>query len=176
MALLTPDQFREHVETTLGDDAIQRLLDANEAEITRRFGPIGTHTEVLIGDGPYLFPGRAVATITLATETRYDVDTILSDDDYLIHDGGLSIERVTGGDNPGSRWGNKVAIEATTVDDTAARVGVLLALTEIDIRAKGVQSIRIGEWQETYSGGEGRTPEDEREAILGRLGRRFAIY
>jgi hypothetical protein len=35
MTLLTVDEFREHVPTTLVDDAIQRLLDAAEARSPR---------------------------------------------------------------------------------------------------------------------------------------------
>jgi hypothetical protein len=61
MTLLTVDEFREHVATSLVDDAIQRLLDDAEAEITAYAGPLGSAVTELV-DGregrPSSCPGR----------------------------------------------------------------------------------------------------------------------
>jgi hypothetical protein len=61
MTLLTVDQFREHVETSLVDDAIQRLLDDAEAEIIRYAGDLGSITELIDGGSSRLVLSRRAA-------------------------------------------------------------------------------------------------------------------
>src|SRR4051812_3591782 len=82
MTLLTVDQFREHVETSLVDDAIQRLLDDAEAEIIRYAGALGSRTELVDGGSGRLVLTRPVGSITSVTETFGTTDTILAADDY----------------------------------------------------------------------------------------------
>lgn len=169
MALLTVAQFREHVTTSLGADAVQRLLDASEAEINMEAGALGSTTELASGGGRYIFLDRPASAFTSVTETWGSTATILAADDYLVHPGGLLMERLSTGTNARSSWYGQVAVIYTPTDDTAIRVGVQLDLMRLAINFEpGLASTTIGSWTEQYRQAVDAQAQ-ERDSILARL-------
>lgn len=152
MAILTVDQFREHVSSGLGDDAIQRLLDAAEAEIVRYAGAPGSVTEVSDGGGRYITLGRPAASVTSITETVPGSATTLAVDDYFLYPSGLILERVTGGTNSRHAWHGRVAVTYTAADDSDIRIGVQLDLVNLAINYNpGATMEQIGAWTEQFA-------------------------
>ena len=170
MTLLTVDQFREHAPSTLVDAAIQRILDATEAEITAYAGPVGgTVTERVRGGGSSLVTSRRVSAVTSATETRWSTDTVLAANDYRIRSPYV-LERLRTGTNPRSYWARDVAVVYTPVDDTAIRKMVQLALAKLDIATNpGLAAQTIGSWTEQYASNSAWNADEERRSILSRL-------
>src|SRR5688572_3893817 len=131
MTILTVAELREHVPTTLVDDAVQRLLDAAEAEIVRVAGAPGATTELLAGGGRFLTLSKPAASFTSVTETRFSDVTVLAADDYLVHPGGYLLERQTGGTHSRHTWFGQVAVIYTPVDDADIRIGVQIDLMNL---------------------------------------------
>jgi hypothetical protein len=143
MALLTVAQIRQHIETDLEDDALQRIIDAEDAEITRRFGATSTQTDVLKGGSEYLFLSRKATTIASVTEEVYETTTTLATDDYDLW-WNQALERDPDGTNGRTTWGERVTVVYTPQDITAQRRGVLIALVQLAVRYNGVQSESVG--------------------------------
>jgi hypothetical protein len=119
--ILTVDELREHVTTALEDDALQRLLDAAEAEIVRYAGDPGAAVEILHGSGRYLTLDRPAESITSITEAWGATSTTLSASDWLLYPSGLVLERLTTGPNGRSSWWRRVTVTYTPRDDEALR-------------------------------------------------------
>lgn len=169
MTILTVAELREHVPTTLVDDAVQRLLDAAEAEIVRVAGAPGSTTELLAGGGRFLTLSKPASAFTSVTETRYGDVTLLATDDYLVHPGGYLLERQTGGANSRHTWFGQVAVIYTPVDDEDIRIGVQIDLMNLVLNySAGLTSETVGSWTRQF-----RQALDansiERDEILGRL-------
>jgi len=169
--ILTPDQLREHVTTSLGDDALQRLLDAAEWAIVNRAGPPGARTELATGGFRYITLARPVASITSIIETDpVGFQTTLDPDDYIIGTGEMVIERLSTGTHPRFRWDWRVTTAYTPVDDDPIRVEVQIALCELALNyAPGLAEETIGEWTERYANNSAWTNAAERDSILERL-------
>ncbi len=166
MPLLTVEQLREHIKTTLADDAVQRLLDANEAEIIRRFGSGTTVTETLypLGHG-YLFLSWPAAAITTVSETRYGVTTVLAVNDYSHAAGSHILRRLDTGTNSYWAW-DLVTITYTVTDATAERRRVLIRITQFDIENRpGIGSQSTADQSISYSS----RLEDERDEAFNAL-------
>lgn len=146
MALLTPAQFREHHETDLGDDALQRLLDDAENEIVRRFGEHVTQTEWLepgIGNAKLLFLTRRVSAVTSVAETVVEETTALAADDYAVESGFL-LRRLSDGTNGRTYWGDRVKVVYTPEDDTPRRKRVQVDLVKLAIQYEGLKASSVG--------------------------------
>lgn len=169
MAILTVAELREHVPTTLVDDAVQRLLDATEAEIVRVAGEPGSTTELLTGGGRYIALSRPASAITSITETRYADVTVLAADDYLMHPGGYLFERQTGGTNSRHTWFGQVAVVYTPVDDADIRIGVQIDLFKLtENYTAGLVSETVGSWTRAFKQAMDAN-SSERDDILSRL-------
>lgn len=170
--LLTVDELREHLETDLADAALQRILDAEEAEIIQRYGPHATATETLSGNGTLLILARTPLTITSITETYETTTTTLAADDYRLWPGGR-IERSVYGTNPASYWSPVATVTYVPVDMTAQRRGCLIRLATLAVAYRGVKAESVG------SGDYSMTAQDyttEREKLLRSLaGRKLWI-
>lgn len=148
--LLSVEQVREHVETDLVDDALERVLDAADAEIIRRLGPLLTQTEVLEGGAVHLPLSRAAASITSASERfatngmGYQTVALVVADDLRLLDDGRRVERLFDGSNPADAWRGEVTIVYAPADAGAAERAMLLVnLIKLDLGYTGhlVQSV-----------------------------------
>lgn len=167
---LTVDQLREHVQSALGDDALQRLLDDSEAEIIRYAGDSGDVTELIDGGYQRLSLSGAASAITSVSETVGSTIYTLDATDYRQRAEGYVLERLTSGaTHPSSVWRRLVTVIYTPVDGEAIRTLVQLDLIklQLDFNA-GLVSERIGDWSQTFQQGS-QTQENLRDAILSRL-------
>lgn len=169
MAILDVEEFREHVTTALEDDAVQRLLDAAEAEIVRYAGAAGAATDIRDGRGRFITLSRPAASVTSITETPWSTATTLAADDYLLYPSGLVIERLPGGTHSRSHWHGRVTVAYVPQDDDDIRVGVQIDLVSLALNyepGKGMEV--IGAWTEQFAqAAEGN--RDQFDAILSRL-------
>lgn len=140
--LLTAVELRKHVETDLGDDALQQLIDASDAEIVRRLGPVVTQSEVLAGEGEYLPLARGASSITSITE-RFTVmglgisDVALAANDYTLLASGFRAERLVTGTNPSQVFRGAVTVVYTPLDTTAERKMLLVKLVKLELGYSG---------------------------------------
>ena len=70
--LLTVTQLRQHVTSGLGDDALQRLLEVAENDITAAAGDEGAQTEYQRGGFEALVLDHPMGTATSVTERAED--------------------------------------------------------------------------------------------------------
>jgi hypothetical protein len=170
--LLTVAQLHEHVETDLPDAALQRILDAEEAEIILRHGAHATASEMLPGGGEWLVLTRAAASITSITETVDDVSTVLAADDYLAWDGSR-LQRLDTGTNARSCWGERVTAVYIPLSQVAQRTLVLIQLCKLAIVYNGLKTESVGQ------GDHSETAMDynaERAALLRSLSPRGFVF
>lgn len=168
MTLLTADEFREHVTTALGDDAIERALDAAEEAIDAIAGPVGAVTEIRNGGYTFVTLARRASAITSIVETWGDETTTLAAGDYQIRSDGRSLKRLDTGDNPSRYWVGQVAVEYTPEADEATRKMVQLQLAKLELAfSPGLASQTIGAWTEQYR--QDRPYEQQRADILATL-------
>jgi hypothetical protein len=141
--LLTATQLKEHLETDLGDDALQRILDAEEGEITRRYGAIATETDILPGGDSMLTLSRKASSITSVTELVSTTSTALATDDWRAW-ADHRLERLATGTNARTTWGDRVTVVYTPVDRTDQRTLVLVQLCKLALVYGGLASESIG--------------------------------
>ncbi len=155
--LLTTAEIREHVETDLGDDALERVVAAADAEIIRRLGPVANAVEVLRGGRLFLHLPRRASAIVSAVE-RYAAyglaaaDYALVADDYKLHADGYRVERLADGTNPSSAWNGLVTITFTPLNtgDTTERKLLLANLVKLELEYSGLASDAIGDSRKQY--------------------------
>lgn len=150
MTLLTTAELRTHIETDLPDAALQLLATEAENEIIRLAGPhTGEVTEIFEGYGArYLFPSRPLSAISAITETHGNLDPIdLESNDYRLLRGGMQIERLWDGANPGSFWWGAVSVTGTVIPNTDQRKVAQIGLVRLEVQHNGVQSEGIGDYR-----------------------------
>lgn len=165
--ILSLAEAREHVTTTLGDAALQRLLDRAEEDIIDVLGPPDSVQEYLHASGDIIMLSRRASAITTILEN----DVELEDDDYELRANGQTIRRLRTGTTPSTCWRHRVDVTYVP-DDEGKRQGAQVALVKLDVDfAPGINRERIGEWeQEQASGGsQGVSYDDQRRAILASL-------
>jgi hypothetical protein len=172
MTLLTLAQVREHVETDLVDDALQRLIDAEDEEILKRCGPPTSQTEILKGGDTHLYLSRLVSTITSIAEQVEDTTTTLAADDYDLW-WNQALEREEDGTNPRAVWGERVTVVYLPQDQTSQRIMTLIQLVQLAVRYSGVQQESVGSGD--YSVGN-YDYQHERERLLRKLEPRGGIW
>lgn len=165
--------------TSLGDEALQSLLDAALEAIVARFGSINDEAvEQRRPTGPLIrLSQRAQQIISVSEQTSVgwtfggwggttvDLDVL----DYQLRPGGSILERLATGPNPARRWRGRVEVHYWPVDDGAERDRVAVDLVKLDLAyAPGLVEQTIGTWTERYARQD--TPyQAEREAILASL-------
>jgi hypothetical protein len=169
LSLLTVDELREHVTTSLDDAAVQRLLDDAEAAIVGYAGEVGTLTEFVGGGGLSIVTARPIATITSIIErTDSYVPVTLATDDFRVRDQYV-IDRLRLGTNRWLHWRGVVEITYVPIDDTATRKIVQAELVQLELDTKpGLASETVGAWTQTFSVAAKSTAEQRLE-ILARL-------
>ena len=173
MALLTVTQIREHVETDLSDDALQRIIDSEDGEIIRRFGAPTTQTETFrASGGTHLFLSRLVTSITSVTEEVSGTSTTLAVDDYDLW-WNQALERDDSGTNARSTWGDKVTVVYVPQTTTPQRTLLLIQLVQLAVQYSGVQSdsIGAGDYSATY-----HDYQRERERLFRKLEPRGGVF
>lgn len=168
--LLTTDELLEHVESDLGDDALQRILDSEEGEIVRRYGTLGTVTEQRLNAGPLIVLSQRAASITSVSYfdayTEYPIPPIGGDaTQYYRLANGSTLELF------GWSAYDRLTITYVPEDTTEQRRVVLIALCKLALAYSGYSN------QNDPSGGE--NPLDytrEREALLRTLRPRTALF
>ncbi len=141
-SLLTVDEVRDSIETDLVDGALELVVDAADAEIIRRLGPLATQPETQEGGSRYLHLARAASAIVSISE-RYMVHGMgfttlaLVDSDWRLLPDGRKVERLTTGTNPSSVFQGEVSLVATPLDTTAERSLLLINLVKLELGYTG---------------------------------------
>ena len=174
--ILSVSELREHVNTDLGDDALQRLLDAAEWAIVNRAGATGARTEIASGGYRFIVLARPAASISSVVETAGWSDSVgasditLAADDYLVGAGEMLIERLITGTNQRSVWGARVTTVYTPVDDDPVRIECQIALCQLALNYQpGLAEETIGTWTERFTNNSAWSNQAERDSILERL-------
>jgi hypothetical protein len=144
-SLLTVAEVRQHIETDLGDEALQRLIDDADAEIIRRLGTAAANTDVLVCDGKILFLTRKASSITSITQRLEEINTVLAANDYLLLGDGYQVERLTQGTNPQPRWIGTNTIVYVPQDTTISRKRLEIDLVKLALKYDGVLSSSVGD-------------------------------
>jgi len=146
---LTPDEVREHIETDLTDDALQRLIDAAEEDL-------GSETAVVeysTGLGrKIIFLRRPAAAISSVIEHASDGDLTLivpglTTADMRLHEGRM-LERLDTGTNPSSNWDRKVTVTYVP-NDLRRRTQAALDLIRLSTERRAVGSEGTGDYRMT---------------------------
>lgn len=167
---LTVDQLREHVTSGLGDDALQRLLDAAYVAIAARIGASGTRTELAFGGFRTIALGRPASSVTGVTETVGTTTTTLNANDYRLRPDTYTVERLSTGTNSRWAWAGAVEVTYTAVDDDALRDSVAIDLVRLALTSNpGLTSETIGAWTEQYASNAQWNSTEEYQSILSRL-------
>jgi hypothetical protein len=170
MTLLSVEEFRDFVTSTVDDEGIQLLLDAAEQAINARFGDLdagyGTD-EIVDGGQSYIFLRRRAASIDSIVERVGTTDTTLDVTDYRLRGDGVSILRLASGVNQRSWWGAPITVSYEPLDDLEERKRVQRALVMFDLNfvPGNATSETIGAWSETFSAANPNYSEG-REAIF----------
>jgi hypothetical protein len=169
MTLLTVDEFREHVATSLGDDAVGRLLDDAEAQIVAYAGSAGSVTELVDGGFGRLSLSRPTSSVTSITETVGTTSVTLATDDWR-HRGAYVLERLNTGTNARWTWNRLVTVVYTPDDDSVQRKAVQLELVKLEIAfTPGLAAETVGSWTQQYVTSGSAPLSDQRSELLARL-------
>ena len=164
--LITVGQLREHVETDLSDEALERLIDNADVEIIRAYGPHdGERTVTLylvLHQSPYLLtlPSPA-ANVSLITEGADD--TVVEEEDYIVEYNGRVLLKSK------FRWLPPVDVTYTPVADNPRRIAVLIDLVKLELEYRGLNTERVGSYSVAYL-----DHGKERQNILARLRQNYA--
>jgi hypothetical protein len=148
--ILTVDEVREHVETDLGDDALERLVEAADQEIIDRLGVLASHTEFLEGEGLKELPlARRASAITSVVERIEDEEYSLAASDYELLDDGYKLRRKQGSSYPALLWRGQVTVvyvpHGGATAELAARKKLLADLIRLDCAYRARASEAIGD-------------------------------
>lgn len=156
---ITVSLVREHVDTDWTDNAVQRAIDAADAEIVRRYGDHTADRVEVHRPGPgdvFIYTDRKIGSITSITETFTgplgETVQTLSASDYSL-ESGHTIRRRADGPHGGlfwtdgrwPSWPRIVTVTYSPQDDSARRVMVELSLVQLAINYQpGVDMVSLG--------------------------------
>lgn len=203
--MITAEDVRGRVETDLTDAALEALIEAENAEIERRFGPAATPiTVTLVGRcrmldilrpidetkelkvTEYLVAEPAdVEFATFVDEWWPDVGEVkeeLQATDYRVWHKGRSLERLYAGDAsfPRVYWGSRVEVAYTPLNDTPQRDEVCMKLVIMSLAYDGMIESRAGDvtvvkGMRSSTGGSPLLYVEERERLLRTLASRKGL-
>jgi hypothetical protein len=150
MALLTATQVRDHIETDLIDEALERLINDADAEIIRRLGAAATHTDTLLGGDKNVWLTRKATSVTsiverVRTTAEGVTETTLVSDDYHFLDDGYRIERLPDGTNAQSEWQGEVIVTYVPETETYQRTRLLIDLVRLSVSYHGGAKCKAGD-------------------------------
>ena len=160
MAILTLAEVREHIETGMSDNALQRLMDVAEEDIIRTVGNHqGTVTKVLRGGGRTLTVPKNLVLFTV-TEIYRTQDIKITSTQYK------KIAEYAYVKTSGYRWADYVRVVYTPPVATQARRMAFLDLIDAFRISRELSVERVGDIGTTYL-----DPDKQRFNILTRLKR-----
>lgn len=155
--LMTVDEMREHVETALSDDALQRLMDAAEDDINDHAGRLTMEdydtaeevTEWVRGGSRQSsirvkMPIESITSVTSVYSGNPDdtEDDLVEDEDYWFD--GASIIR------KGYFWGDRVRVVYVPKNTLSQRRACMILLVRLAINSEpGVGFEGAATWQST---------------------------
>ena len=154
MAILTPTQLRQHIETDLADAALQRLADGIEELIEREGGGTTDETENFNewgfprGRNRIIYTARPISSITSIKE-RDDPDdagTTIATDDFR-KEGNRALVRLQDGTNPRLLWAQHVEVIHTPLVDTSLRQVVQINLVKLALNYSGAKREKHGDFE-----------------------------
>lgn len=155
---VTPSVVREHYETDLGDDALDRLILDAYGAIDDRYGSVGDHSKTFDPpSGEYLFLDPPAVLVSSVTED----DTPLLDGeeyDFVLRFDGRALKRTNG------RWWGETTV-VWEVEEDPRRDRVVIDLVKLAVAYEGLASSGDGDYSETHP-----DYQVEREKILSELG------
>jgi hypothetical protein len=165
--MLTVDDLREHVTSTLEDGALEMLLAAAYGAIDEQIGSDADVTELMYGGpGPILMLSRKASAVVSVTEN----EQLLGATDYELR--GRVLLRLHTGSIPGRWWHGRVDVVYTPLISQDQRDRVAIALVKQDLNHDpGSTTERIGDWSETAS----QSYTQERADILASLSQPFVL-
>lgn len=155
MAILVPAELREHIQTSLPDTALQRLIDGAALDIVSQCGPLGVVEDRRRGGGILLFLSRPAASITSVIERYGDplglTDITLDTTDFTLLPDNRTLRREWIGTHRVDRWADDVIVTYSRLDDTSDRQRALINLVKLEIAYQpGLTAQSIGTWMEQY--------------------------
>jgi len=169
MSLLTVDDVRARISTSLKDDVLQSLINSEEAALVRRLGPVYAPAtpivENIAGVGGSVFLRRRISTVSSVTEAigAGDTPAAVAASGYKIWADEGRLERLP----RGAKWGEDVAVTYLPMDDRAEWRGALILLVTMALDFKALQSESVGG---EYFYQQRPNPELDRVRVLRRLG------
>jgi hypothetical protein len=153
MPLLTVAQLREHVETSLPDAALERILAAAGQAIATWAVPLDLDEDDAVGDvtervwapgRPFLRLHQVPTASTSVTDVHDGIETLLDPSGYRLVD--RYLRRL------GERaWGEWTTVVYTPTDDSAVRRTALVQLCQLELNVQpGMAAQGAGPWSETY--------------------------
>ncbi len=186
-SLITPADFAKRFRNSVPDDAVQSIIDGNEAAINERYGALGVpKVDIRLGErnGRFEYLSPRAGSVSLVRELYTDflanqyvvldgptgiwpnVDYTKSD--WMLHSDGYVLERLLTGTHPADHWEQRVEITYLPIDNTPQRIGCLVELCKLDIGHRpGSNMIRVGLRTEQFD--HTRSYDEEREDILASL-------
>lgn len=164
MSLVTPDEVRVVVATTLADEELQTVIDREEAEVVRLYGAHYVDSEMTVSEtheGGYLslFVNRAISSVTEVVE---DDTTLTEDEDYEVWAAQGRLLRLP----VGAWWGRVVTVTYVPADDNVLRKGVIIDLVRLALERTAMRQESLRDTEYSYTAPDW---EVERARILARL-------
>ena len=160
----TTTEVGARVETDLGADDLQRIIDAAHADVVLYYGEDSQHVEHAGGGERYVYLTRQSDSITAVVESVGETDTTLSSDDYDVTDRGWSLRRTTDGTNPRGTWNARVKVTYVPEIDRR-RFDVVVDLVKLSLANSGFDSESTGDYSTAHTA----DYATKRRAILSRL-------
>jgi len=162
--ILTVDELRAQVSSSLSDDALRDILDATEAEILAR-APL-SRTEYLPGGYAKLVLAYDAGVVSSVVEWWDSSPLTLAATDYLVT--GQILVRLDTGTNPSTWWQGPVKVTYAPAEQLAVRKQAQVILVRRDLSvAAGVTSERIGDYSVGYGAASYAEQTAQAFALLG---------
>ncbi len=171
--ILTVADLQEHIESDLGETALQRLIDDADQAVVDKFGPHGDALNTVTDDIEtdeqlYLFPKRQASSIVGVTEYTSPTltRTLVASDFRLVH-GGKALKRLTTGVTPSTVWGWRAEVEYfVSTEQNVRRRRVVIDLVRLEMQYTGIVTERAGDYSVTNV----HDYQQERERLMNDLG------
>lgn len=139
MSLVTIEEARARVNTALGDEALQAVIDRIEADLTRKIGPaqddtgVVVHTVIGYGEGECFFlPSEAAEIVSVEEDGQ-----TLAATEWRYYAGGV-LEKARG------HWFGQVEVVYKPADDRPARKQVIIDLLRLYLQRTAMKAEGIG--------------------------------
>lgn len=167
VTLLNPDEILEQVNTDLTPEAIQRILDAEDAVIVRRFGDhdaISTLERIESDSEQNVWLPRRINSVSAVTEGDGVTQTALTvDTQYRVHADEGRVERLASLGTP-INFLKIVDVTYAPEEDKAERKRVLTELVRASIERQVMRKESVG--QQDYSYEAPKDWDEVRENIM----------